>query len=132
MFGFKKKIKNTNLNFINGYASWISLICLFLTLQIVTLISLHTLQNAYILRANQQNILELSIMDHAKAMMQRNNRIRQCHINQTLEKSKDVKIMDKQVHFEDFDTYMDCIYDHVRIRIYYDDRSIVGIDIDEL
>ena len=71
-------------------------------------------------------------MDHAKALMKQNNRIRQCHLSQNVEKSKDVKIMDKQVHFEDFDTYMDCIYNHIRIRIYYDDHSIVGIDIDEL
>lgn len=132
MFGFKRKIKAMNLNSINGYASWMSLICLFLTLQIVSLISMCTIQNVYILRANQKNTLELSIMDHAKEMMARNNRIRQCHLNQTVQKSKDVMIMDKLVHFEDCDTYMDCIYDQVRIRIYYDERAIVGIDIDEL
>ena len=54
------------LKSINGYASWISLVCLFLVLQIVSFLTLSTIQNVYLLKANRQNILELSIVDHAK------------------------------------------------------------------
>ena len=75
MFGLKRRIKPMTLNSINGYASEVSLVCLFLVLQIVSFLSLSTLQNVYLLKANQQNILELSIVDHAKHMIHHNNRI---------------------------------------------------------
>lgn len=67
------------LKSINGYASWTSLVCLFLVLQIVSFLTLSTIQNVYLLKANRQNILELSIVDHAKSMIYRNNHIKLCH-----------------------------------------------------
>ena len=75
MFGSKRRIKPMTLISINGYASVVSLVCLFLVLQIVSFLSLSTLQNVYLLKANQQNILELSVVDHAKHMIHHNNRI---------------------------------------------------------
>ena len=79
IYGLKSKTKLMTLNSINGYASWISLVCLFLVLQIVSFLTLVTIQNVYLLKANQKNILELSIVDHAKHMILHNNRIRLCH-----------------------------------------------------
>ena len=79
---FKRRIKPMTLNSINGYASEVSLVCLFLVLQIVSFLSLSTLQNVYLLKANQQNILELSIVDHAKHMIHHNNRIKLCHTSE--------------------------------------------------
>ncbi len=119
------------LKSINGYASWISLVCLFLVLQIVSFLTLSTIQNVYLLKANRQNILELSIVDHAKSMIDRNNRIKLCHTKEELIKEKDDTIMNTRVHFQDYSTYMECTYDNVCMNIYYDDKSIVDVVIDE-
>lgn len=119
------------LKSINGYASWISLVCLFLVLQIVSFLTLSTIQNVYLLKANRQNILELSIVDHAKSMIDRNNRIKLCHTKEELIKEKDETIMNTHVYFQDYSTYMECTYDNVCMKIYYDDKSIVDVVIDE-
>lgn len=119
------------LKSINGYASWTSLVCLFLVLQIVSFLTLSTIQNVYLLKANRQNILELSIVDHAKSMIDRNNRIKLCHTKEELIKEKDETIMNTRVHFQDYSTCMECTYDNVCMKIYYDDKSIVDVVIDE-
>ena len=119
------------LKSINGYASWTSLACLFLVLQIVSFLTLSTIQNVYLLKANRQNILELSIVDHAKSMIYRNNHIKLCHTKEELIKEKDETIMNIHVHFQDYSTYMECTYDNVCMKIYYDDKSIVDVVIDE-
>ena len=119
------------LKSINGYASWISLVCLFLVIQIVSFLTLSTIQNVYLLKANRQNILELSIVDHAKSMIDRNNRIKLCHTKEELIKEKDETIMNTRVHFQDYSTCMECTYDNVCMKIYYDDKSIVDVVIDE-
>ena len=119
------------LKSINGYASWTSLVCLFLVLQIVSFLTLSTIQNVYLLKENRQNILELSIVDHAKSMIYRNNRIKLCHTKEELIKEKDETIMNTRVHFQDYSTYMECTYDNVCMKIYYDDKSIVDVVIDE-
>ena len=119
------------LNSINGYASWISLVCLFLVLQIVFFLTLVTIQNVYLLKANQKNILELSIVDHAKHMILHNNRIRLCHTNDEIMIDMDEVIMNYNVHFKDCLTYIECRYEDILMRIYYDDKAIVSLDIDE-
>lgn len=132
MYGLKRKIKSIHLNSINGYASGISLVCLFLVLQIVSLLSLSTMQNVYLLKANRQNVLELSIIDHAKHMVMHNNRIRLCNTKEELIKEKEEVIQDLTVHFEDCTTFIECRYLDVTMKIYYDDKAIVSVDIDEL
>lgn len=131
MFGLKRRTKRLTLNSINGYASEVSLVCLFLVLQIVSFLSLSTLQNVYLLKANQQNILELSIVDHAKHMIHHNNRIKLCHTNEEAIKEKDELIQNCIVHFEDRETFIECAYLNVSMKIYYDDKAIVSVDIDE-
>ena len=118
------------LNSINGYASWISLVCLFLVLQIVSFLTLVTIQNVYLLKANQKNILELSIVDHAKHMIHHNNRIKLCHTSEKIIKDKDERIQNIDVHFEDQKTFIECTYLDVSMKIYYDDKAI-AVDIDE-
>ena len=144
MFGSKRRIKPMTLNSINGYASEVSLVCLFLVLQIVSFLSLSTLQNVYLLnlslstlqnvyllKANQQNILELSIVDHAKHMIHHNNRIKLCHTSEKIIKDKEKRIQNIDVHFEDHETFIECTYLDVSMKIYYDDKAIVSVDIDE-
>ena len=131
MFGSKRRIKPMTLNSINGYASEVSLVCLFLVFQIVSFLSLSTLQNVYLLKANQQNILELSIVDHAKHMIHHNNRIKLCHTSEKIIKDKDERIQNIDVHFEDHETFIECTYLDVSMKIYYDDKAIVTVDIDE-
>lgn len=131
IYGLKSKTKLMTLNSINGYASWISLVCLFLVLQIVSFLMLITIQNVYLLKANQKNILELSIVDHAKHMILHNNRIRLCHTNDEIMIDMDEVIMNYNVHFKDCLTYIECRYEDILMRIYYDDKAIVSLDIDE-
>lgn len=131
IYGLKSKTKLMTLNSINGYASWISLVCLFLVLQIVPFLTLVTIQNVYLLKANQKNILELSIVDHAKHMILHNNRIRLCHTNDEIMIDMDEVIMNYNVHFKDCLTYIECRYEDILMRIYYDDKAIVSLDIDE-
>ncbi len=131
IYGLKSKTKLMTLNSINGYASWISLVCLFLVLQIVSFLTLVTIQNVYLLKANKKNILELSIVDHAKHMILHNNRIRLCHTNDEIMIDMDEVIMNYNVHFKDCLTYIECRYEDILMRIYYDDKAIVSLDIDE-
>lgn len=131
IYGLKSKTKLMTLNSINGYASWISLVCLFLVLQIVSFLTLVTIQNVYLLKANQKNILELSIVDHAKHMILHNNRIRLCHTKDEIMIDMDEVIMNYNVHFKDCLTYIECRYEDILMRIYYDDKAIVSLDIDE-
>lgn len=120
-----------NLKFVNGYASWISLVCFFMVLQILTLLSLHTMQNVYLLKADQQNILELSILNHAQNMIQQNLRIRICQTNEKQIDNKEEIIQNVMVSFTDHKTYIECDYMDVCMKIYYDDKAIVSVDIDE-
>ena len=130
IYGLKSKTKLMTLNSINGYASWISLVCLFLVLQIVSFLTLVSIQNVYLLKANQKNILELSIVDHAKHMIHHNNRIKLCHTSEKIIKDKDERIQNIDVHFEDQKTFIECTYLDVSMKIYYDDKAI-AVDIDE-
>ena len=99
------------LNSINGYASEVSLVCLFLVLQIVSFLSLSTL--------------------HAKHMIHHNNRIKLCHTGEKIIKDKDERIQNIDVHFEDQKTFIECTYLDISMKIYYDDKAIVSVDIDE-
>lgn len=129
--GFVNKTKSTTLKSINGYASWTSLVCFFLVLQILSFLALQTMQNVYLLKANRQNVLELSILDHAKHMIRHNNQIRLCHTNQELILENDIRVQDIEVHLLDQGTYIECDYFDVCMKIYYDDKAIVSVDIDE-
>ena len=89
------------------------------------------MQNVYLLKANRQNVLELSILDHAKHMIRHNNQIRLCHTDQELILEKDIRVQDIEVHLLDQGTYIECDYFDVCMKIYYDDKAIVSVDIDE-
>uniref|UniRef100_UPI0025FA2074 hypothetical protein n=1 Tax=uncultured Holdemanella sp. TaxID=1763549 RepID=UPI0025FA2074 len=69
--------------------------------------------------------------DHAKHMILHNNRIRLCHTNDEIMIDMDKVIMNYNVHFKDCLTYIECSYEDILMRIYYDDKAIVSLDIDE-
>ncbi len=46
-------------------------------------------------------------------------------------KDMDEVIMNYNVHFKDCLTYIECSYEDILMRIYYDDKAIVSLDIDE-
>ena len=95
---------------INGYISWICLICLFLTLQIVSLLVVINTQNVYLLQANRQNVFDLSCIDQAKHIIYYNRKIRLCSMQKERIQEKDIMIDENLVHFEDKDTYIECSY----------------------
>ena len=64
-------------------------------------------------------------------MIRYNNQIRLCHTNQELILEKDISVQDIEVHLLDQGTYIECDYFDVCMKIYYDDKAIVSVDIDE-
>ena len=125
--------KNTTCISINGYISSCALVCFFILLQVTSLISLYLLDHAYLLEANKQSTIDLSCISYAKAMIQHNERIRQCHFDPKdliLEKSE--VINDVFVTFRDENTFIDCTYEKkekkVHMRIYYDTQGIFDMD----
>ena len=64
-------------------------------------------------------------------MIRHNNQIRLCHTNQELILEKDIRVQDIEVHLLDQGTYIECDYFDVCMKIYYDDKAIVSVDIDE-
>ncbi len=77
-----------------------------------SLISLYLLDHAYLIEANKQSTIDLSCISYAKAMIQHNERIRQCHFDPKdliLEKSE--VINDVFVTFRDENTFIDCTYE---------------------
>lgn len=130
-----KIIKRTNLKSPNGFVSISCLMCFFLTIQILSFVCIITLQNAYLLQANRQSVFDLSCISQAKYIIDHNNKIRLCHLNQELIDEYQVEIDSVIVTFKDQDTYVDCSYSkenrNFSMKIYYDDKSIRGFDIDE-
>lgn len=131
----EKIIKCINTKSRNGFVSISCLICFFLTIQILSFICVITLQNAYLLQANRQNIFDLSCISQAKYMIDHNKKIRLCHLNEEIIDEYSIEIDSILVTFRDENTYIDCSYsknnrDFV-MKIYYDDKSIRGFDIDE-
>ena len=135
LFHITDQKKFIRSNSINGYIAWICLICLFLTLQIVSLLVVINMQNVYLLQANRQNVFDLSCIDQAKHIIYYNRKIRLCSMQKERIQEKDIMIDESLVHFEDKDTYIECSYlkntRKMVMKVYYDDKSIVGIDIDE-
>lgn len=82
-------------------------------------------------KKNKTYDFELSIVDHAKHMIHHNNRIKLCHTSEKIIKDKDERIQNIDVHFEDQKTFIECTYLDVSMKIYYDDKAIVSVDIDE-
>ena len=64
-------------------------------------------------------------------MIHHNNHIKLCHTSEEAIKQKDEFIQNCNVHFEDHETFIECTYLHVSMKIYYDDKAIVSVDIDE-
>lgn len=130
-----KIIKRINLSSRNGFVSISCLICFFLTIQILSFICIITLQNAYLLKASKQSVFDLSCISQAKYMIEHNNKIRLCRLNQKLIDEYSLEIDSVLVTFKDYETYVDCSYSkdnrNFSMKIYYDDKSIRGFDIDE-
>ena len=122
--------KNINHKSINGYSLMISLLCFFLLIQIISFTCIYTLESRQLLKANQQSMMDLSILSQAKHMIENNTWIRICHgqendliIDDTLE------INNKSVHFHDYETYVEVSYGSIIYKIYYDDKYISNIEI---
>ncbi len=132
---FNKTTKCINLKLRNGYVSISCMLCFFLTIQILSSVSIITLQNTYLLSANKQSVFDLSVFSQAKYIINHNNKIRLCHLNDELIDEYTMEIDSILVTFIDKDTYVDCSYvkndKNMMMKIYYDDKSIRGFDIDE-
>lgn len=110
-----------------------ALLCFGLTIQILSLISVYSLQAGYLISSNRQSQLELACFSQAKHIIETNTWIRRCNGNVENEiEELDVVMGDIDVHFLDCDTYISCTYvkneKSMEIRLYYDDKSVVGVD----
>jgi hypothetical protein len=126
-----KEIKFSNLKSRNGYISISCLICFVLTIQILSLVSILTLQNTYLLKSNIQNVFDLSCINQAKYMITHNNKIRVCHLKDDVIQNMEVEIDSVLVNLTDKDTYVECVYvsdnRDVCLKVYYDTKGIQGI-----
>lgn len=109
------------------------MVCFFILLQLTALISLYILDHAYLIKVNMQSTIDLSCISYAKAMIDHNTRIRQCHYDpKELMLEKNATINGVYVTFLDSNTYIDCIYQQkekkVHMRIYYDTQGIFDMD----
>lgn len=110
-----------------------ALLCFGLMIQILSLISVYSLQASYLIASNRQSQLELACFSQAKHIVENNTWIRRCNGNVENEIDElDVEMGVVNVHFLDCDTYISCTYvkdeKSIEIRVYYDDKSIVGVD----
>lgn len=126
-----KETKFSNLKYRNGYISVSCLICFVLTIQILSLVSILTLQNTYLLKSNKQNVFDLSCINQATYMITHNNKIRVCHLKDDVIQNMEVEIDSVLVNLTDKDTYVECVYvldnRDVCLKVYYDTKGIQGI-----
>ena len=121
--------KNINQGSINGYALWISLAAFFLLCQIVGYMSVYTMQNSYLIQCNKQSKLDLSVVSWAKHIIDNNTMVRICHLpDEKMIHSQTILMDDIEVYLEDKNTYIDCLYNGVEMKVYYDDKCISGIE----
>ncbi len=123
--------KRITPNCINGYSLMMSLICFFLMLQILSIVSLYTMESSYLIQCNRQSTMDLSCVSYAKHIIENNTWVRKCH--QPLDRLilYDVEnIAGKTVTFEDKDTYIQIHYERIWLRLYYDDKYITELVID--
>lgn len=129
----KKKDRRSLCRSINGYISTLGLICFFLLIQVLGLLSVYILNNAYLIKVDHQSILDLSCISQAEAIALHNTQIRVCQKDPSqLILRKEIQIQDVSVMFQDQETYMECCYEKdnkkVQMILYYDDTGIVDLD----
>ncbi len=84
---------------------------------------------------SEQSEMDLACLSYARHIVSTNTWVRRCHgSEQHLLTDMDATIDSVSVHFQDHGTYVLCSYEkkgkHIMMKIYYDDKSIVGMDID--
>lgn len=119
----------------NGYASWLALLCLALTLEIVGYGCIWAVSVMELQLCSEQSEMDLACLSYARHIVSTNTWVRRCHgSEQHLLTDMDATIDSVSVHFQDHGTYVLCSYEkkgkHIMMKIYYDDKSIVGMDID--
>ena len=63
---------------MNGYSTWIALVCFVLLMQIMSVLSLETLQQVALVQCGKQNVIDLSCISYAKAMIRQNQMALRC------------------------------------------------------
>ena len=119
---------------MNGYSTWIALVCFVLLMQIMSVLSLETLQQVALVQCGKQNVIDLSCISYAKAMIRQNQMALRCGTSRMDEQN--VSIDGISVSFHDHKTYVECTYAKanriVTMKIYYDDQAIISMDIDSV
>ena len=124
-------LKTKNINYINGYSSFIALFCLSLLLQLVTCICAYSQEKAYLFASQKQSHLDLAIIDAAKTIISHNQYVRRCHRKESeLIIKKRVLIKDQMVEFQDETTILHAYINQLHYKFYYDVHYILHIDIE--
>lgn len=125
----KKRMWLIKCRSINGFSTILALVCFGFLLQIISLMSLYIYNSAYLIQASRQSTFDLSCISHARHMIETNNLIRLCNYStEHLIQEQQVEIMDQSVLLIDQRSFIECIANSYTLRIYYDDKGIVGID----
>lgn len=104
-------------------------------MQILSILSIETLQQVALVQCAKQNVIDLSCMSHAKEIIRQNQMAIRCGTTHLVE-TKTVSIDGILVQFHDHKTYVDCTYPKedriVTMKIYYDAKAILSMDIDSV
>ena len=111
-----------------------SLLCLAITVQTLSLVSLYSIQSGQLLLSQKQSTLDLSCISQAKGMIEHNEYIDRCQLSKQKIKQVSKSIQDIDVLFTDCDTYILCSYQkqdrYIEMKVYYQGDLICGLDID--
>ncbi|MDY3034997.1 MAG: hypothetical protein SOS22_02100 [Absicoccus sp.] len=120
---------------MNGYSTWIALVCFALVMQILSILSIETLQQVALVQCAKQNVIDLSCMSHAKEIIRQNQMAIRCGTPHPI-KTKTVTIDGIPIQWNDHKTYVECTYPKanriVTMKIYYDAKAILSMDIDSV
>lgn len=135
--GFKDKIRIGPTRSINGYSTWLALVCLALLIQVNAILIVQAIQQVSLVQASKQSTIDLSCISQAKHIILYNQMVVRCGLDESKRiDEKTVKMGNMDVRFVDHKTYVEITYPKdgrsVVMKIYYDDKAIVSMDIDSV
>lgn len=110
------------------------MIVFFVVLQTVSLMVVYSMSGSTLLKADKQSILDLSILSHARHIIENNQYVERCHLplSNRIE-YENIVVDNTQVELVDHQTFVSCKYEKeypVEMRIYYDAHQIIGYEIE--
>ena len=124
----KWKIKHTSS--INGYATWLALLCFMILIHFVSYVCAYSYERSYLLACQKQSHVDLIVMDAAKVIIEHNQFVQRCHVDGWID-SKKVMADDLEIDFKDEKTRLHAYCQNLHYIFYYDMDSIVNMEVEK-